>query len=259
MYHPFSIIETIKSAWDVLKKNYISLIIYSIITLVLYQFISILTSLFYFTDNLYSKMVVVLFMMLVQSYLTLSFYKLILTLIHKEYYEFEFKDIVPTFKMALNFVSVALAFVILIGVVILINFFLRENTTLMFILDKVEILSLTYLLIRSVFCLCFIVDDDSGPFEALVQSFRITKNNFFKLVAIILIVFLFIAILLLIINGVITLFISEESKSMAYVLKIAGIIWFAISFPTVQVMIMTTYKRLVYSHQDVDDDIAETN
>jgi hypothetical protein len=99
-----------------------------------------------------------------------------------------------------------------------------------------------------------------------IRAVRINKTKLcayqrlpFKLVAIILIVFLFIAILLLIINGVITLFISEESKSMAYVLKIAGIIWLAISFPTVQVMIMTTYKRLVYSHQDVDDDIAETN
>ncbi|MDB5127330.1 MAG: hypothetical protein JWQ85_1562, partial [Mucilaginibacter sp.] len=54
-------------------------------------------------------------------------------------------------------------------------------------------------------------------------------------------------------------FTTENTTSEAYILKIAGIFWFALSFPTVQVMIMTTYKRLVYSHQDIDDDIAETN
>jgi membrane-anchored glycerophosphoryl diester phosphodiesterase (GDPDase) len=198
-------------------------------------------------------------MMLVQSYLTLSFYKLILTLIYKEYYEFEFGDIIPSFKMALNFVVIGLCMVVLVGTIIFINNQLQEYTTLMLILDKVEILALAYVLIRSIFCLCFIVDDDSGPIESLKQSFSITKNNFFKLVVLILIVLIFIAVLLVLINGVITLFTTENTTSEAYILKIAGIFWFALSFPTVQVMIMTTYKRLVYSHQDVDDDIAETN
>lgn len=259
MYHPFSIVETIKAAWGVIKKNYISLIIYSVISLILFQIISFITSLFFFFDNTYSKIIVVLLMMLVQSYLTLSFYKLILTLIYKEYYEFEFSDIIPSFKMALNFVVIGLCMVVLVGTVIFINNQLEEYTTLMLILDKVEILALAYVLIRSIFCLCFIVDDDSGPIESLKQSFAITKNNFLKLVALILIVLIFIAVLLVIINGVITLFTTENTASEAYILKIAGVFWFALSFPTVQVMIMTTYKRLVYSHQDIDDDIAETN
>lgn len=259
MYHPFSIVETIKAAWGVIKKNYISLIIYSIISLVLFQTISFITSIFFFFDNTYSKIFVVLLMMLVQSYLTLSFYKLILTLIYKEYYEFEFGDIIPSFKMALNFVVIGLCMVVLVGTVIFINNLLQGYTTLMLVLDKVEILALAYILVRSIFCLCFIVDDDSGAFESLKQSFAITKNNFFKLVALILIVLVFIAVLLVIINAVITLFTTENTTSEAYILKIAGIFWFALSFPTVQVMIMTTYKRLVYSHQDVDDDIAETN
>lgn len=259
MYHPFSIAETIKAAWDVIKKNYISLIIYSIVSFVLFQIISFITSIFFFFDNTYSKIFIVLLMMLVQSYLTLSFYKLILTLIYKEYYEFEFKDIVPSFRMALNFVIIGLGVVVIVGTVIFINTLLKDYEILMVILDKVELLALAYLLIRCIFCLCFIVDDDSGPMESLRQSFSITRNNFLKLLALIFIVLVFIAILLVIINTVITLFTTENTTSEAYILKIAGVFWFALSFPTVQVMIMTTYKRLVYSYEDKDDDIAETN
>ena len=259
MYHPFSILETITAAWNVIKKNYVTLIIYSIISLVLYKIISFSTSLIYFTDSTYNKIIIVLIMMVVQSYLTLSFYKLILTLIYKEYYEFEFKDIIPTLKMVLNFVAVALCLVVLIGTVIFINLQLSRFPSVIWILDKVEILALIYLLTRSMFCICFIVDDDSGPFESLRQSFSATRGNFFKLSALVLIVLFFIAILLFIINEIITLFVSEDSASAGYIFQIAGLFWFAISFPTVQVMIMTTYKRLVYSHQDIDDDIAETN
>ncbi|AMR33233.1 hypothetical protein A0256_18320 [Mucilaginibacter sp. PAMC 26640] len=259
MYHPFSVIETIKAAWHVVKKNYVTLIIYSIISLALYKIISFSTSLIYFTDSTYNKIIIVLIMMIVQSYLTLSFYKLILTLIYREYYEFEFKDIVPTIKMVLNFVVIALCLVVLIGTVIFINLRLHNHDSIIWVLDKLEIMALIYLLIRSMFCICFIVDDDSGPFESLKQSFNATKGNFFRLIGLILMVLLFIALLLFVLNEFITLFVSEDSKSADYIFEIAGLIWFAISFPTVQVMIMTTYKKLVYSHLDVDDDIAETN
>jgi len=256
MYHPFSIADTIKTAWNVIKKNYISLIVYSIISLICYEIISFFTAFIVIYDNQYSQVAFVFFMMLVQSYLVLSFYKLILTLMDREYYEFEFRDILPSFRMALSFVTIGILYTILIGTVIFINLQLSDYPLLQKILDKVEILSLGYLLVRSIFCLCFIVDADSGPIESLKQSFYITWNNFFKMLALILIVVGFIALLLIVINLLITLLFDTETN--AYVAKIAAICWFAISFPTVQVMIMATYRKLVYSHKDVDDDVSET-
>jgi len=256
MYHPFSIAETIKTAWNVIKKNYISLIVYSVISLIFYEIISFFTGFIVVYDNQYSQVAFVFFMMLVQSYLVLSFYKLILTLMDREYYEFEFKDILPSLKMALSFVTIGVLYTVLIGTIIFLNLKLVDYPLLQKVMDKLEILGIGYLLIRSVFCLCFIVDEDSGPIESLKQSFYITWNNFFKVLGLILIVVGFIALLLIIINLIITLLFDVDNNS--YIAKIAAICWFAISFPTVQVMIMATYRKLVYSHQDVDDDVSET-
>jgi hypothetical protein len=138
-------------------------------------------------------------MMLVQSYLVLSFYKLILTLMDREYYEFEFRDILPSLKMALSFVTIGVLYTFLIGTIIFLNLQVNSYPMLSTVLDKLEILAVGYLLIRSIFCLCFIVDEDSGPVESLKQSFYITWNNFFKVVGLILIVVGFIALLLIII------------------------------------------------------------
>jgi hypothetical protein len=256
MYHPFSIAETIKTAWDVIKKNYIPLIVYSVISLICYEIISFFTGFIVVYDNQYSQVAFVFFMMLVQSYLVLSFYKLILTLMDREYYEFEFKDILPSLKMALSFVTIGVLYTVLIGTIIFLNLQLSIYPMLQKVLDKVEILAVGYLLIRSIFCLCFIVDEDSGPIESLKQSFYITWNNFFKVLWLILIVVGFIAILLFIINLIMTLLFDVDNNS--YIAKIAAICWFAVSFPTVQVMIMATYRKLVYSHKDLDDDVSET-
>ncbi len=256
MYHPFSVPETIKTAWNVIKKNYVSLIVYSIISLICYEVIKFFTGFIVVYDNQYSQVAFVFFMMLVQSYIVLSFYKLILTLMDREYYEFEFKDILPSFRMALSFVTIAVLYTFLIGTIMFINFRLDLSESARAIVDKVEILALGYLLVRSMFCLCFIVDEDSGPIESLKQSFFITWNNFFKLLSLILIVVIFVALLLIIINLIITTMFDLDNDS--YVFKLAAICWFAISFPTVQVMIMASYRKLVYAHQDVDDDVSET-
>jgi hypothetical protein len=256
MYQPFSIAETIKTAWNVIKKNYISLIVYSVISLIFYEIISFFTSFIVIYDNQYSQVAFVFFMMLVQSYLVLSFYKLILTLMDREYYEFEFRDILPSLKMALSFVTVGVLYTVLIGTIIFLNLKLVDYPMLQKVMDKLEILGVGYLLVRSIFCLCFIVDEDSNPIESLKQSFYITWNNFFKVLALILIVVGFIALLLIIINLIITLLFDVDSNS--YIAKIAAICWFAVSFPTVQVMIMATYRKLVYSHKDLDDDVSET-
>lgn len=256
MYHPFTISETIKGAWDVIKKNYVSLIVYSLIMLICYQVIQFLFGFIFYSENPYGQVANVLLAMLVQSYLALSFYRLILTLMDKQYYEFEFRDIIPSLRMALSFVSIGTFYIVLIGTIIFLNLFVIKDETIRMVTDIIEKLGIGYLLVRSIFCLCFIVDEDSGPVEALMESFRITRNNFFKLLALILIVVGFIAVLLIIITMAITVLFDTDNND--YVVSIAGIGWFAISFPVVQVMIMVSYRKLVYSHQDVDDDVSET-
>jgi uncharacterized membrane protein len=84
-------------------------------------------------------------------------------------------------------------------------------------------------------CTCFIVDDESGPFESVAQSFRLIQGNLIKYFV------LFVIIELLIFVGSFT---------------IVGIIFV---IPFVNILLTVTYRKLVYSHQDIDDDIAETN
>src|SRR5476651_2106182 len=104
MVHPFSIVETLKVSWKVLKKNFVTLFIYCIITLVVYGFLKFLPIVLLISDSKLSQLILALIQLMIQSYLTLSFYKLILTLMDKEYYEFEFKQIWPSFKMAFSFI-----------------------------------------------------------------------------------------------------------------------------------------------------------
>jgi membrane-anchored glycerophosphoryl diester phosphodiesterase (GDPDase) len=256
MYHPFSVAETIKTAWDVLKKNFITLIVYSMISLFCYKVIKFFTVFIFVYDDMYSTVIVTLVQMLVQSYLVLSFYKLILTLMDREYYEFGFKDIIPSLRMSLSSVTVGLIVAFLVGTF---NFCIyrieKKNESLAQVLYIIETIIFTYLLIRAIFCLCFIVDDDSGPFESIKQSFAITRNNFFKILALIIIVVMSVIILFLILTLLVTFLFDVESSN--YVIQLAALCWFAISFPTVQVLIMVTYRKLVYSHRDLDDNVSE--
>ncbi|WP_462265316.1 glycerophosphoryl diester phosphodiesterase membrane domain-containing protein [Mucilaginibacter sp.] len=257
MYHPFTIRETIKKAWDVIKKNYIILIVFTTITF-LGEILKDNISLYFSSENYLTQVAVTQLISLIAAYLTLSFYRLLLTLIDREYYEFEFRDIIPSFKMVLNAVIIGIALNVVIRTVIFIDFRLIKNVYLLQTLLVLEVVAAAYLGIRLIFCLCFIVDDDSGPVESLVQSFKVTRGNFFKLLAMVLLVFVFVALILLIINGIITLFVDQYSPLQIYFIEFAAIFWFAITFPAVQVIIITTYRKLIYSHQDVDDDVSET-
>lgn len=257
MYHPFTIAETVKKAWDVIKKNYIILIVFTMITFCCNFAIKVVN------DNItvettYASIITRLVIMLLEAYVTLAFYKLLLTLIDREYYEFSFKDILPSFKMAISAVGVGVIVIVLIGTVLFLDSQLSLSESVMYILAWIQALIAVYLAVRLIFCLCFIVDDDSGPVESLGQSFKITRNNFFKLFVLVLLIITFVAFILIVINLLVTAFVTEDS-SVDYLIEIGAILWFAVAFPTVQVMIIATYRKLIYSHQDVDDDIAETN
>lgn len=256
MYHPFSISETIKTSWNVLRSNFAILAIYSVVSLVVIGFTEFINSFVLLDDSIGYQLVVLFIQMLVQSYLALSFYKLILTLMDKEYYEFEFREIWPSFRMAFRFIIIGLSYSLLIGTFWFVNLVLQEWPVIQGIAKVLGILGICYLLIRSIFCVCFVVDEDSHAYEALLQSFLITKDNFFKTLSIVLIILGFMVATLLIILTFIGLFQPDEES---FLFRLAFYFWFVIAFPTVQVLVMVTYRKLVYAHQDIDDDYSETN
>jgi len=262
MYHAFSIAETVRTAWKVLKKNFIPLVVYSAISLFINEIVDFFNAFIFVGDDRLSKFIIIFIQMIIQSYLALSFYKLILTLMDKEYYDFEFKDIVPSFKMTFNFIIIAFGYAVLIALLLFINVLIEhrieEYDTILGIFRVLELIFILYLLLRSIFCVCFIVDDDSSPIESLKQSFEATKDNFFKTLIMFLIVLGFMVAVLIPIFLIVQLLGLDEDNG-AYVIKLMYYVWFILTFPAVQVLIMVTYRKLVYSHLDVDDDIAETN
>ena len=257
MVHPFSIVETLKVSWAVLKKNFVTLIIYCVISLVISGFLKFLALILLVSDTDISRLILILIQIIIQSYLTLSFYKLILTLMDKEYYEFEFKEILPTVKMAFNFILVVIAYALMGLVLLILNNFLVRYEGILIIFQALEMILILFLLIRSIFCVCFIVDDDSNPFESLKQSFYITRGNFFNTLLIGIIIIAIMVATLIPIISIISLF-KPNSNNLDFLFELSFYLWFVIAFPMVQVIIMVTYRKLIYSHLDVDDNITET-
>ncbi|MGZ3750615.1 MAG: hypothetical protein ACXVB0_03380 [Mucilaginibacter sp.] len=257
MYHPFSLIDTLKTSWGVLRRNFITLVIYSVISLFVAGFLNILTMLVLVDDSYLSQTIIILIQLVIQSYLALSFYKLILTLMDKEYYEFEFKEVLPSFKMAINFIIIGFSYGLLVAVIIFVNLLIKQYEGILAVLQVIETLFLVYLLIRSIFCVCFIVDEDSGPFESLNQSFYITKNNFFNTLLVVCIILAVMVSTLIPIISILSLF-NPDRDNHTFLFKLSFYLWFVIAFPSVQVIIMVAYRKLYYSHRDMDDDIAET-
>lgn len=237
MYHPFSINETIKTAWDITKKNFLTIIVYSAVVAVILVVVQFFNIYMVATDNLGMKISLFFLLMMIQAYATLGLYKLIFTLIDSEYYEFEFIQLIPTMKMVFSFIGISL---LLAVTVVTFNFAislsLKNYPVILQVAQGIEVILLLYLALRFMFCACFVVDDDSGPLESLSQSFRLTEGNLVKILLVLLI------LIGLIVLGFLTLGI--------------GMIF---TFPLVNVILVVTYRKLVYSHQDVDDDIAETN
>jgi hypothetical protein len=257
MVHPFSIVETLKTSWTVLKKNFVTLFIYCIITLVVYGFLKFLPIVLLISDSQGSRVILFFIQLIIQSYLTLSFYKLILTLMDKEYYEFEFKQIWPSFKMAFSFNLIVLAYIFLLTILFIIDQLLKSYPAILLIFQVVEMILVLFLLIRSIFCVCFIADEDSNPYESLKQSFYITRGNFFNTLFIgIIIIAIMIATLIPIIS-LVSVF-GANKDNIEFLFEVSFCLWFVIAFPMVQVIIMVTYRKLIFSHLDVDDEITET-
>src|SRR4051794_41022251 len=114
MYHPFSVSDILKTSWYLFKRNFVTIIVFSVISFILLSSLGIMVQLIIAPEAFAGTMFVSFILILVQAYTTLGLYKLIFTLIDSEYYEFEFKQVLPGFKMIISYLAVAfiLAFII---------------------------------------------------------------------------------------------------------------------------------------------------
>jgi uncharacterized membrane protein len=232
MYHPFSVTQTLSIAWHILKKNFATIAVYTLLAFIIIVGIGFLVDYIFFDIILASFEVVI--SILVVSFIFLGFIKLVFQLIDKEYYDFEFRDIVPKIKMLFSYITllviVSTLYVVVTNGIKSLEDGLVQHLLGIFSAIVVEIFFLFYFPI----CACFIVDDNSGPFESVAQSFNLIKGNFLKYLL------LFILIEVLVFVGTVT---------------VIGIIFVV---PFVNILLAVAYRKLVYSHLDVDDDVAET-
>jgi hypothetical protein len=186
-------------------------------------------------------MLVSFILILTQAYTTLGLYKLIFTLIDSEYYEFEFKQVVPGFKMIISYLAVAFILAFIITNFAILVEYLEKYPVIDNIIKTVGVIAALYLFLRIMFFNTFIVDDHSGPIESLKQSFRLTKGYLLKV---------------LVILAIILLCIGLPAKiSQSYPLVSIAIMF---TYPFVNIILAVTYRKLVYSHQDVDEVPNET-
>jgi uncharacterized membrane protein len=138
---------------------------------------------------------------------------------------------------------------IIIGIITLLNnVFVMDtlavnNPLAADIIESVELVIALFLALRCMFFICFIVDDDSSPFESLKQSFYTTKSNMLKILLLLAIILFLIALPVIIAN-----FLKFSIFGIGLIL----------TYPFVNIVLIVAYRKLVYSHIDADDDVSET-
>jgi hypothetical protein len=242
MYHPFSVPDTIRTAWYIFKRNFITIIVFSVISFILLFLLGMMVEMLVSPEAFGSTMFVSFILILTQAFTTLGLYKLIFTLIDSEYYEFEFKQILPGFKMIISYLAVAFILAFIITNFAILVEYLEKFSWADEVIKTVGVIVALYLFLRIMFFNTFIVDDHSGPIESLKQSFKLTKGYLLKVLVILAIILLFIAL--------------PAKISQYYPLASVTIVF---TYPFVNIILAVTYRKLIYSHQDVDDDLTETH
>ncbi|MEO7214392.1 hypothetical protein [Mucilaginibacter sp.] len=242
MYHPFSVAETVKTAWNIFRKNFITIIVYSVISFFLLAVLGIIIGFIYSPNDFWGSMVVTFILIWLQAYTTLGLYKLIFIVIDSEYYDFEFIQVIPKARMVWSYLAVVFIFAFLVTNLGILIDYLENNVVAEFLVEAVAVICGLYFALRIMFFNTFIVDDLSGPIESLKQSFNLTKGYLLKV---------------LLILGIIIVLIAIPAKiAQSYPLISIAILF---TYPFVNIILAVTYRKLIYSHQDVDDDVAETN
>lgn len=232
MYHPFSVAETFKIAWHVLKKNIATISVYTLLSIVIV--LALLFSIYSIFTNDILETIGVIFLLVGISFIFLGFIKLIFILIDKEYYDFEFSDIVPKIKMLYSYL---LLLVIVSTISVIMSNALKaldEGLTQSLLGILIGVFFQFFFLFYFPICTCFIVDDGSGPFESVAQSFQLIRGNFIKYFV---------------------LFLLIETMVFVGSVTVVGML---LVIPFVNIILVVAYRKLVYSHMDVDDDITET-
>ncbi len=233
MYHPFSVAETIKISWNVLKKNFSTIAVFSLLAFLI---VSALAFVIYnlLSDSILTSIGVVILLIGI-SFIFLAFIKLVFQLMDKEYYDFDFTDIIPTMKMLLSYLI--LLVIVSSLAVFMTNLIKRlDDGMVQYALGIfVGVFFQFFFLFYFPVCTCFIVDDESGPFESVAQSFELIRGNFLKY-------FL--------------LFMIIEAMVFVGSLTVIGMLFV---IPFVNIILVVAYRKLIYSHLDVDDDLTETH
>jgi uncharacterized membrane protein len=232
MYHRFSVADTIKTAWYLLKKNFVIISVFALIGFIIIALLGILIH--FVTGNLATSIGVIV-LLIVVSFIFLGFIKLIFQLIDREYYDFEFRDVVPKIKMLYSYLL--LLIIVSTLSVLLTNSIeeLHEGWTQNVLGIIVWAFFQFFFLFYFPICACFIVDDSSGPIESVVQSFKLIRGNFIKYFLLFLII-----------------------EAMVFIGS-AIIIGILFVIPLVNIILVVAYRKLIYSHQDTDDIPVETN
>jgi hypothetical protein len=242
MYHPFSVAETTKTAWGIFKNNFITIMVYSGISVIILTVLAFITQYVFVPQEFAMAMIVSFILIFVQAYTTLGLYKLIFTVIDSEYYEFEFSQVLPAFKMIVSYLGVIFFIAFIVTTFHFLMVRLDAYPNIQEVLEEIAVIIALFFALRMMFFITFIVDDQSAAFESLRQSFQLTRGYFFKVLSML---------------GIILLLIALPAVLAQYNPFISITIIF--TYPFVNIILAVTYRKLVYSHLDVDDDIAETN
>lgn len=239
MKNSFSVKEVLQTAWDITRSNLLILMGYSavaFVSLFVLQFLSIFVM---SSGSAFLNFIGLAIVLLGNSVATLGFYKLTFKLIDdNDEVDFDFKTIMPSWKNISSFISITLLLGFIVSTITLIytqllklnNFATYVETVkntpyLIGVLGFIGFIVFVLATMRFMFFPCFIVDDNASSFHSLRQSRELTYGNLTRIVTILLLVICFIIVGFLALG--------------------VGII---ITYPFTNVILVVTYRKLVYSY-----------